>query len=114
MPSVVNSLRELLFAATRGASCSSLQLAERVDYIPRLRSCGTMSDWKVRHEGSPTSSDGLTYDEALQGLLDGRWEPTEEGMGPSDTTWIAFETPPQFVGVAADIEPPPPRPHEDE
>ena len=23
-----------------------------------------MSDWKVRHEGSPQSSEGLTYEEA--------------------------------------------------
>src|SRR5262245_64633321 len=73
-----------------------------------------MSDWKVRHEGSPTSTDGLTYDEALQGLVNGRWEPTDEVWGPSDTNWIAFENQPQFAEIAADIEPPPPRPHEDE
>ncbi len=73
-----------------------------------------MSDWKVRHEGSPKWTEGLTYEEALQGLLDGRWEPTDEVWGPSDTDWVAFENHPQFAEVAADIEPPPPRHHEDE
>jgi biopolymer transport protein ExbD len=73
-----------------------------------------MSTWKVRHEGSPKSTEGLTYEQALQGLLDGRWEPTDEVMGPSDTTWVAFENHPQFAEIAADIEPPPPRSHDDE
>src|SRR5262245_65748251 len=73
-----------------------------------------MSTWKVRHEGSPKSTEGLTYEQALQGLLDGRWEPTDEVMGPSDTTWVAFENHPHFAEIAADIEPPPPRSHDDQ
>jgi biopolymer transport protein ExbD len=73
-----------------------------------------MSDWKVRHEGSPKATEGLTHEEAVQGLLDGRWETTDEVWGPSDTNWIAFENHPRFAEIAADIEPPPSRPHEDE
>src|SRR3954469_14888133 len=73
-----------------------------------------MSTWKVRHEGSPKSTEGLTYEQALQGLLDARWEPTDEVMGPSDSAWVSFENHPQFAEVAAEIEPPPPPSHEDE
>ena len=73
-----------------------------------------MSDWKVRHEGSPKASEGLTYEEALQGLLDGRWEPTDEVMGPQDADWVALENHPQFADVALELEPPVSKPHDDE
>jgi biopolymer transport protein ExbD len=73
-----------------------------------------MSAWKLRHEGSPRSIEGLSVPQILEGLQDGRWEPTDEVMGPRDTTWTAIENHPQFAEVAADLEPPPPRVYDDE
>jgi biopolymer transport protein ExbD len=73
-----------------------------------------MSAWKLRHEGSPRSVDGLSVPQILEGLQDGRWEPTDEVMGPHDKAWAAIENHPQFAEVAADLEPPPPRFHDDE
>lgn len=70
--------------------------------------------WKVRHEGSPESTANLTLEQVMQGLLDGRWEPTDEVLGPQDATWVALENHPQFAEIAADIEPPQPRPYDDE
>jgi biopolymer transport protein ExbD len=70
--------------------------------------------WKVRHEGSPQSTDGLTLDEVTAGLLNGQWEPTDEVRGPGDADWRAFENHPQFAELAAEIEPPPPRVFDDE
>jgi biopolymer transport protein ExbD len=71
-------------------------------------------DWKIRHEGSPKAVGGLTLPQVVEGLLDGRWEPTDEVMGPPDKTWVAIENHPQLAEVAADLEPPPPPFHEDE
>jgi biopolymer transport protein ExbD len=73
-----------------------------------------MSAWKIRHEGSPRSIDGLSLPQVLEGLQDGRWEPTDEVMGPQDGEWVAIENHPQLAEVAADLEPPPPRFHDDE
>jgi biopolymer transport protein ExbD len=73
-----------------------------------------MSAWKLRHEGSPASIDGLSLPQILEGLQDGRWEPTDEVMGPNDKAWVAIENHPQFAEVAADLEPPPPRVYDDE
>jgi len=70
--------------------------------------------WKVRHEGSPRAVDGLTPGQVAQGLLDGRWEPTDEVMGPQDPQWVALENHPQFAEVAMDLEPPPAKPRDDE
>lgn len=70
--------------------------------------------WKVRHEGSPRAVEGLNAHQIIQGLLDGRWEPTDEVMGPSDSRWVALEAHPQFADVALEIEPPPPKIEEDE
>jgi len=70
--------------------------------------------WKVRHEGSPASTGDLTLGQVMQGLLDGRWEPTDEVMGPQDAAWVALENHPQFAEVVADLEPPPPRVYDDE
>jgi biopolymer transport protein ExbD len=70
--------------------------------------------WKVRHQGSPQSVQGLTLAEIIIGLRDGVWEPTDEVMGPTDRQWVAIENHPNLIEVAADIEPPPPREHEDE
>jgi biopolymer transport protein ExbD len=73
-----------------------------------------MSAWKVRHEGSPRSIEGLTLQQIVDGLQDGRWEATDEVMGPQDTAWTAIENHPQLAEIAADLEPPPPRVYDDE
>jgi len=70
--------------------------------------------WKIRHQGSPRSIEGLTADQVVEGLQDGLWETTDEVMGPNDERWQEIENRPQFEEVAADIEPPEPRHHEDE
>ena len=71
-------------------------------------------NWKIRHEGSPQSVDGLTASEVVEGLQDGVWEPTDEVMGPGDRQWVAIENHPQFEEIAADMEPPLTPVHEDE
>jgi biopolymer transport protein ExbD len=70
--------------------------------------------WKIRHEGSPRSVEGLSLAEVLEGLQDGLWEPTDEVQGPDDPDWVAIENHPQLADAAADLEPPPPRPYDDE
>ena len=70
--------------------------------------------WKIRHEGSPRSVEGLSAAQVVEGLQDGQWETTDEVMGPQDRNWVAIESHPVFADVAAEIEPPPPRTHEDE
>jgi len=70
--------------------------------------------WKIRHEGSPRSIQGLSAADVVQGLQDGQWQTTDEVMGPQDRDWVAIESHPTFAEVAAEIEPPPPRVHEDE
>lgn len=71
-------------------------------------------DWKIRHQGSPRSIEGLTLPQVVEGLQDGLWEPTDEVMGPGDSDWLAIESHPQLSEVAADMEPPPAREHDDE
>jgi biopolymer transport protein ExbD len=71
-------------------------------------------NWKIRHEGSPQSVDGLTAAEVVEGLQDGVWEPTDEAMGPADRHWVSIENHPQFEEIVADMEPPPGPVHEDE
>ena len=44
--------------------------------------------WKIRHEGSPDAVEGLSLAEVVEGLQDGRWEPTDEVMGPEDAEWV--------------------------
>jgi len=70
--------------------------------------------WQIRHEGSPQAKGGLTLPQIIAGLRDGAWEPTDEVMGPEDRAWVAIENHPQLADVAADLEPPFPRTHEDE
>jgi biopolymer transport protein ExbD len=70
--------------------------------------------WRIRHQGSPKSIEGLTLAEIVEGLQDGLWEPTDEVMGPDDVTWTSIENHPQLADVAADIDPMPPAYHEDE
>jgi biopolymer transport protein ExbD len=70
--------------------------------------------WKIRHEGSPRSIEGLTAPQVVEGLQDGLWEPTDEVMGPEDTEWTAIESHRDFAEAAADLEPPGAKLHEDE
>jgi biopolymer transport protein ExbD len=70
--------------------------------------------WKIRHQGSPRSIEGLTRAEVMQGMLDGLWEPTDEVMGPDERDWTALESHPEFSELAQDIEPPQASEHEDE
>src|SRR5262245_51194879 len=73
-----------------------------------------MTAWNIRHEGSPRSIEGLTLQQVLEGLQDGRWEATDEVMGPHDRDWITIENHPELAEVAAELEPPPPRVYDDE
>ena len=70
--------------------------------------------WKVRHEGSPRSIEGLTLPQIVEGLQEGLWEPTDEVIGPNDAKWSPIENHSQLAEVAADMEPPPPPAHPDE
>ncbi|HEY7326726.1 MAG TPA: biopolymer transporter ExbD [Gemmataceae bacterium] len=70
--------------------------------------------WKVRHQGSPTALGDLTLPQVAEGLADGRWEPTDEVMGPDDPDWVPLESHPQLEEIAAELEPPPPRHYDDE
>lgn len=69
--------------------------------------------WKIRHQGSPRSLQGLTLPQIVEGLRDGQWEPTDEVMGPTDTAWVAIEEHPQLAEIAADLEPPPRTPEDE-
>src|SRR3954447_12554881 len=73
-----------------------------------------MTGWRIRHEGSPKSVDGLSLAQVGEGLQDGKWEPTDEVMGPGESQWVPIESHPQLAEVAADLEPPQPHEYEDE
>jgi biopolymer transport protein ExbD len=70
--------------------------------------------WKVRHQGSPSALSDLSLAQVAEGLADGRWEPTDEVMGPADKEWVPIEGHPQLEEIAAELEPPPPRHYDDE
>lgn len=70
--------------------------------------------WKIRHQGSPQSIEGLTPTEIIEGLQEGQWDPTDEVRGPEDGRWQAVENHPEFAEIALDLEPPLVKPHEDE
>jgi biopolymer transport protein ExbD len=70
--------------------------------------------WKIRHEGSPQSIEGLTLEQVVEGLQDGLWEPTDEVMGPDDAYWVALENHPQFAELAMDLEIAQPKHYDDE
>ena len=69
--------------------------------------------WKIRHEGSPVVVE-LTHEELLEQLGDGEWEATDEVRAPGDSEWQALENHPSTAEIAADFEPPPARPYDDE
>jgi len=62
--------------------------------------------WKVRHQGSPRSVDGLTPQQVIDGLADGLWEPTDEVLGPDDANWVPLELHPLFAEAAAEVADP--------
>jgi biopolymer transport protein ExbD len=68
-----------------------------------------MNVWKIRREGSPVSSADLTFDQVMQGLLDGKIHPNDEVKGPTDADWLKVEDHPAFAEVAADLHPEPER-----
>jgi biopolymer transport protein ExbD len=70
--------------------------------------------WSVRHAGSPRSVAGLTTEEVVAGLTEGRWEPTDEVRGEEETLWRPIEDHPQFAEVAFDLDPPHRTYHPDE
>jgi biopolymer transport protein ExbD len=69
--------------------------------------------WKIRHEGSPKSVEVKTLQNVVDGLQDGRWEMTDEVMGPQDKAWVPIENHPQLADIAMDMELPP-RPEEED
>jgi len=68
----------------------------------------------VRHEGSPVWVDNLSAADVVTGLLDGRWEPTDEVRDDSAASWLALEDHPRFAEAAAEVEPPARKEHLDE
>jgi biopolymer transport protein ExbD len=73
-----------------------------------------MNVWKVRHEGSPVTSPDLTFEQVMQGMLDGRFHAEDEVKGPADRDWQKLEDHPAFAEAAADLEVPPEKPYDDE
>ncbi len=69
--------------------------------------------WKVRHEGSPTAVE-TTLEQLRAQLADGRWEATDEVMGPGDAGWVPIESHPALEELAAELEPPQPKTYDDE
>src|SRR5262249_15679997 len=96
-----------------GAAQRAVPRQAHLELLRRQREAA-MSTWRVRHEGSPRSVDGLTLQQLGAGLADGQWERTEGGMGRRDTTGEAIENHPELAEIAAEIEPRPPRSYGDE
>lgn len=59
----------------------------------------------VRHAGSPRAVSGLSAQDVLRGLDDGRWEPGDEVRGENEQTWDPLGDHPLFSSAAAEIEP---------
>jgi biopolymer transport protein ExbD len=62
--------------------------------------------WQLRHEGSPRVIPDLSEGQIVEGLRDGRFEPTDEVRAPADTAWQAIELHPAFTEVVEDLAPP--------
>jgi biopolymer transport protein ExbD len=60
--------------------------------------------WKVRHQGSPCTVEGLTPEQIAQGLEDGQWEAIDEVQGPSDTGWIPIDNHTMFAEITEEID----------
>lgn len=70
--------------------------------------------FSVRHEGSPRAVNGLSVGEIIAGLEEGRWEPTDEIRGDSDSEWQPLGDHPQLAATAAEVAPIPRKEHPDE
>jgi biopolymer transport protein ExbD len=70
--------------------------------------------YAVRHEGSPVWVDDLSAADVATGLLDGRWQPTDEVRDQSGVRWTPLEDHPQFAEAANDVAPPTRKEHPDE
>lgn len=69
-----------------------------------------MTDWLVRHEGSPHSVPVPSARRVMEGLRDGDWEPTDEVRGPEDRDYVAIENHPLFADAVAEMAPAPSHP----
>src|SRR4051794_6326469 len=69
--------------------------------------------WQLRHTGSPKILKGLSLPQIVEGLRDGLWDVTDEVVGPGETGWQSIENHPQLAEIAAEVEAPPPRRHEE-
>ena len=73
-----------------------------------------MITWKMRHQGSPESLDGLTAEQIVEGVQEGQWEPTDEVKGPNDANWTQLEHHAHFAEAMEALDTPfaPPQPDE--
>jgi biopolymer transport protein ExbD len=55
----------------------------------------------------------MSLEDIIAGLRDGAWETTDEVKGPGESAWQAIETHPQLAALAAELEPPRPRRHDE-
>ncbi|MCI0376615.1 MAG: biopolymer transporter ExbD [Gemmataceae bacterium] len=67
--------------------------------------------WQLRHEGSPESLRDLALAQIVEGLRDGRIEPTDEVLGPGDSDWQAIENHADLTEIAEEVDRPPQRRH---
>ena len=73
-----------------------------------------MNIWKMRQEGSPEFTGGLTTEQIIEGVQEGQWEPSDEVQGPNEARWTSLETHPQFAEAMEALDPPFAPPHPDE
>jgi biopolymer transport protein ExbD len=69
--------------------------------------------WRFRREGSTQESRDLTFEQIAFGLRDGKIEPSDEVLGPSDAQWQAIENHPDLADIADEVAEPPRRVHEE-
>lgn len=69
--------------------------------------------WQLRHEGSPSAVGDLTPEQIITGLLDGKWDVSDEVMGPGETAWQPIEQHPRFATTIEEMTPPEPTHHEE-
>ena len=69
-----------------------------------------MSQWRVRHAGSPASIDLPSAERIVAGLRDGDWEGIDEVRGPDEPSWRPIEDHPAFAEICQDLEPRKPEP----
>ena len=70
--------------------------------------------WKIRHEGSPRSIEGLSLQAVVDGLQDGLLGTDRRGDGPAGPAVDRRENHPQLAEIALDIELAPAKVYDDE